>query len=595
VVESALHGKVDQLKEHVIGVDVFGLSVSYNPQENPVVRIMAGRLRSKLAEYYLSRGLSDPVFIEIPKGGYAPRFLHRLHAQPADTLTVLPQVRAEAVCVGRKRELGRLLSSLREVHSAGLIWSVSGEAGMGKTALGEDFLSEIRVGPQVWIGRGAGSERLAGTDAYVPILEALHGLLADGPGSHVAEVMNTTAPTWRRQLGAVKGETGAAGNESAPASHERMRREIVEFFEALSASAPVVLFLDDLHWADASTCDLLTYLSARLQRLPLLLLMTHRPTAVSSRDCPFRRLLLEFERRGICRRLELPFLSPADIANYIGLQFPVNRFPEEFARVVHERTEGNPLFMTAMLRFFQDRAVIAEVDGAWVLGQSLEAARKLVPTGISSLIRLKLDRLNSDDVQLLTCASVQGMQFDSAVIAAALGRTSVQVEERLQELEAAHDFVRSLGEQTSPGRAVSVRYRFVHVCYQNELYASLTPSRRAERSCAVANALVAMAGGTSRAFAADVALLFEAGHDHANAATYSAGGARAPGTCSGSRVAAARRPRTGAPPNPEPGTDGHARIRVARSATSPAALARSGLGVERYPALAAGALGTSHL
>src|ERR1044072_1451400 len=72
-VQAALDGRAERLKEYVIGVEVFELDSSYSPQENPVVRIMAGRLRARLAEYYLSTGLSDPVYIEIPKGGYVPR------------------------------------------------------------------------------------------------------------------------------------------------------------------------------------------------------------------------------------------------------------------------------------------------------------------------------------------------------------------------------------------------------------------------------------------------------------------------------------------------------------------------------------------
>src|SRR5437867_3647148 len=107
VVERALARRGEQLKEYVIGVEVFERDVSYNPQEQPVVRIMAGRLRSKLAEYYQGGGHSDSVLIELPRGDFAPRFAWR--RQPAATVPAthtqsqgVPQARGNSV--GREEE-----------------------------------------------------------------------------------------------------------------------------------------------------------------------------------------------------------------------------------------------------------------------------------------------------------------------------------------------------------------------------------------------------------------------------------------------------------------------------------------------------------
>jgi predicted ATPase len=176
--------------------------------------------------------------------------------------------------------------------------------------------------------------------------------------------------------------------------------------------------------------------------------------------------------------------------------------------------------MISMLRFLQDRRVLVEQDATWILDQPLGEASRLIPTGISSLIQLKLDQLEEEDLQLLTCAAVQGVQFDSAVIARALSLAPARVEERLQRLETVHNFARMVDEQEFPDRTISVRYQFVHVYYQNALYASMAPSRRVEHSHAVAQALVALTGGTLRGVAADVALLFEAARDYAGAAIY---------------------------------------------------------------------------
>ena len=192
----------------------------------------------------------------------------------------------------------------------------------------------------------------------------------------------------------------------------------------------------------------------------------------------------------MCVWRSLSDLTLHDIERYIALQFPENAFPRGFAQVVHERTEGNPLFMTDMLRFLTDRRILVEREGQWRLEQPIGEVRALIPAGVRSMIRLKIDHFNPEDRDLLICASVQGVQFDSAAVAQVLSRDPVDVEERLQELDTIHNFVRLVGEREFANRAVSVHYRFVHVFYQNALFDSLVPSRRAAYSLSIAEALV---------------------------------------------------------------------------------------------------------
>jgi tetratricopeptide (TPR) repeat protein len=519
-VENTLAGRSHEVKESVIGADVFGLGETYNPQENPVVRIVAGRVRGKLAEYYLGQGLSDPVFIEIPKGGYIPRFLMRAQRTAAERSQMAPSQLRGATSVGRDRELGRLWAAFDQITGGGVMWSVSADAGMGKTTLGDDFLAGVQLqAPGTWIGRGACSERLAETDAYLPVIESLQTMVRGDTGERVLPILKDLAPTWYWHIMPLNTEAAAPGKERKATSRERMRREIRDLFEALSRIAPIILFLDDLHWADSSTCDLLAYLGAHLDRLRLFILMTCRPTAVQRRDNPFLRLKLDLDRRGICQEMPLPFLTVPDIEEYLARRFPQNRLRPEFAALVHERTEGNPLYMIDMLRFLRDRGVLENRDGAWQIEQPLREATAIVPTGISSLIQLKLHQLAEEDLQLLSCAAVQGVQFDSSVLAAVLSRPAAEVEERLQELETAHNLVHALEEQEF-NHVLSIRYRFVHTYYQNVLYAALAPSRRMTYCLGVAEAMVALTGGTSQPVAADIAKLFEGGRDYAKAALF---------------------------------------------------------------------------
>ena len=516
-VEGVLAGHAQQLKEYVIGVEVFERGDSFNPQEDPIVRIMAGRLRGKLAEYYQGNGHADPVIIDLPRGGYVPRSTWR--QTPLQTRSPFARpVRCDSV--GRERELDLLFSAFASVSTGnGLILTISGEAGMGKTTVVENFLGGVDPA-SAWIGRGRCSERLAETDAFLPILESLDGLQRGESGAQATELMKTVAPAWGLLVSPPQREpVEVPDTPNKSRSHERMRREFVRFFEELSRTRPVILFLDDLHWADASTCDLLAYIGAHLDGIRILILGAYRPGTVLAGKHPFLPVILDLEHRRIFQDVPLPFLGLNDIGSYISAQFPSHMFPLEFTQVVHERTEGNPLFMTDMLRYLRERRILVEQGGRWQLARPVSEVKEAIPAGIRSMIRLNIGQLSQEHRSLLLCAAVQGAQFDSAVIAQVLARDAADVEERLQELEV-HGFIGVVGEREFPNHTFSVQYRFVHVFYHNALYESLTPTRRAERSLAIAQALAGFMGETSGAIAGDLALLFEAGRDHLNASRF---------------------------------------------------------------------------
>src|SRR3954451_10618363 len=117
-------------------------------------------------------------------------------------------------------------------------------------------------------------------------------------------------------------------------------------------------------------------------------------------------------------------------------------------------------------------------------------------------------------------ASVQGPEFDSAVVAQLLGREPAEVEEGLDALERVQGLVRLVREQTFPDGTLTLRYGFVHVLYQNALYAALPPTRKAAWSAAAARALLGHHGEKGAGLAAELAMLFEAGRDFERAADY---------------------------------------------------------------------------
>jgi predicted ATPase len=157
---------------------------------------------------------------------------------------------------------------------AGGLVAVTGEPGIGKTTIVERFVQE--VAGTCRIGSGRCSERLAGAESHLPILEALDELTADPA---VRDALRRKGPTWARYLaldpdgrapGIDPSETGAATNPA------RLMRELTIFLEDTSRQAPLVIFIDDLHWADLSTIDVLAHLAPRLGRMRLLLVVTYR-------------------------------------------------------------------------------------------------------------------------------------------------------------------------------------------------------------------------------------------------------------------------------------------------------------------------------
>ena len=184
--------------------------------------------------------------------------------------------------VGRKKELADLLSGFQIACSGqGMLLCIAGEPGIGKSTLFEQFLAVQRsssVNCGVAIGRC--SERLAESEAYLPVLEALESLLSAACGREFGELMKLVAPTWYVQVAPLwaSADLSFAGvvSDAKAASRERMKRELASFLQEVSRIQPLVIFLDDLHWADASTTELLAYLSQRLASDRVLIVVAYR-------------------------------------------------------------------------------------------------------------------------------------------------------------------------------------------------------------------------------------------------------------------------------------------------------------------------------
>jgi predicted ATPase len=172
--------------------------------------------------------------------------------------------------------------------------------------------------------------------------------------------------------------------------------------------------------------------------------------------------------------------------------------------------------MADILRDMRRRQIIQQQDGRWTVAEDLSAIARELPESVRSLIQRKMDALEDADRRLLGAASVQGMDFDSAILAAAVQLDEEEIEARLERLEREHALVKYVGELEAPDRSLTLHYRFAHHLYQNACFDSLRATRKAALGRAIAERLAQRYGGQTDRLA-DIAMLFEV------AATYAGG------------------------------------------------------------------------
>lgn len=448
-----------------------------------------------------------------------------LRAIKGEMQSVPAAIPAKRRTVGREKEHAQLQEGLRTVFAGqGLLMCVAGEPGIGKTTLVNEFLAEVNAaGRPCTIAQGYCSERLAGTGAYLPFLEMLESFIKSRVNGSTAKMLRDKAPWWYAQVAPFSAENPPDARlmeEIKTATQERVKRELAAFLQEVSRLGPVVFLFEDLHWADVSSIDMLSYLATKFDTLRLLVVATYRPADLMLAKHPFLQIKPDLLSRGRCREIFPGFLRLEDIESYLALEFPGHDLPADLSVLIHNKTEGSPLFMVDLVRDLQNRGVIVEEKGGWTLAQSIADIKLELPESVQGMIQRKIDQLNENDRRMLEAAAVQGFEFDLAVVAAVLELDIELVEDRLDELERVHDFIRFIDEQEFPDRSLTMRCQFVHVLYQNRLFSSLTRTKQARLSKAVAEALLGYYREQSSSMAAQLAVLLESAKDNIRAAHY---------------------------------------------------------------------------
>jgi class 3 adenylate cyclase len=383
---------------------------------------------------------------------------------------------AAAPFVGRIAETEKLAAALSAKQGLEVVL-IAGEPGIGKTTLAARTAAKARDhGASVLLGHCQQGAAIP----FQPVVEALGSWVDAQPSAPLRRIMTPEAldvslllPHLRRRMPESPAPTGA--------EHERYRMfaAVPEFLRLIADGGPVVIVLEDLHWADSPTIQLLRHLVAEVTDVPLVLIGTYRDTDVAASH-PLSDALIEWRRAGVSDVIELAGLSESDITAFVAPDSLPDPADRALAATLWNGTEGNPLFLRELLRHLEETgAVERRPQRRWLARRHVEAHG--IPKGVKDTVAQRIARLDEATVTVLTAGSVMGREIRVSLTEAVTGLDPNDV---LNALEVA--------EQT--GLVVEVpgmlgRFRFTHALVQAALYEQLSHTRRAHLHQQIAEAI----------------------------------------------------------------------------------------------------------
>jgi DNA-binding winged helix-turn-helix (wHTH) protein/tetratricopeptide (TPR) repeat protein len=435
--------------------------------------------------------------------------------------------------VGRDSELARLHQCLaKAMEGTRQVVFVSGDQGIGKTSMVDAFLDSVnsewlnqshdKSSVQPVIARGQCVKSHGPSEAYMPFLEAFTGLCSVPDQSHNLAVLRRYAPLWLIQMPSLL-STAQLRNlrrRTQGTFPERMPRELAEAMEALTLETPLILVLEDLHWSDYSTLDLISYFAQRRGSARLMLVATYRPMEAMADNHPLKAIKQELEERQQCQEISVSYLNNVAVEEYLKQRFPGNKFPAEMSQWLHQRTGANPLFMVNVLDHLVAAGFIVHRNRNWALNTSLKNAELTVPPTIQQIIERQLERCTAQEQLLLQAASVEGVEFSVGTVASVLGEKADLIEKRCRRMAERNLLLRPSGMRTAAHGLQTVCYAFIHALYQYTCYQLLPEEQRTRFHRLVAEHMEKANEASLGELAARLAMHFDQGREPMHALKY---------------------------------------------------------------------------
>lgn len=478
------------------------------------VHVTDGALKRCVVEIRKALGDSaeEPCYIQTLHGrGY--RFLPA-HAPPAKASHA--PIGQTTMVVGRQLEFEVLDDSFdKTLRGVRQIVFVTGEAGLGKTTLVDNWLRSLSsrdLPAGSAIGRGRCLQQFGSGEPYLPVFESLEHL-SRSVGSKLVPILRRYSPTWLLHMPSLISLQDRVGlrDEVFGTTRERMLREITSAFEALSAESPILLVLEDLHWSDPSTIDLLASIATRVSPAQLMILATYRPAGLGGSGHPLSRIQHELEIHGQCRLLPLSYLTEDDIRDYVAWRLPEVDFHAGQIGSLHRRTNGNPLFVTC---------IVDELVRSGSVHFDSETVREIVPNTLQNMFERQFDQLTESEREIVDTAAAEGESFSTASIALALARDPAEVEASCEGLVKRQVILKRADSIRFPDGAESPRYSFLHVLCRDAAYRRLRPSRLSRLHGSLGNSTEVLYASDLARVAAELAGHFELAGNFPKAISY---------------------------------------------------------------------------
>jgi DNA-binding winged helix-turn-helix (wHTH) protein/tetratricopeptide (TPR) repeat protein len=410
--------------------------------------------------------------------------------------------------VGREAALAQLQRAARTAKEGERrVVSIVGEPGSGKSALARRGLA--LAGPGFLVGEGQCLQGFGSRTPYLALLEALTNLGREERGRGVVrDAIRRAAPSWMPHLPALF-DDAENGLPAVGLQQDQMVREILDALELAARETPVVLFLEDLHWADRSTLALVGALARRSVPARLLILCTVRSTEAQGEALrELRSDLLRAERSLV---LETGALAREAVREYATAVLAAasaagGNLSEQVVEWLWERTEGHPLFLVQLVDQLAALGPADAASGASISRERLDAVG--IPATLGQLLGQWASRLEETDRRVLRAASVAGLEFDLRAVQFALGIAYEEAEARCDQL-CASGWLQFRDFESWADGSVGARLRFAHAMYAEALYGEIPPGQRGRLHRAIAERLERGHAGASAAPSSEIASHFE--------------------------------------------------------------------------------------
>lgn len=404
--------------------------------------------------------------------------------------------------IERTEQLRQVEQRIEESISGGArrnVLFVTGEAGIGKSTLLRMIEERCRTmtSPPL-VARAECSTPLAGqeigeVEALEPWAVILRQLaeVSSGAAYTAGKMVAELATAWVRCVPVVGSVIESAidtarivkkaVDDNTPpksaATQAQVFQQYINVLRGLSGRTPLLLMLDDMHWADASSTNLLFTAARELRGLPVLFIVAYRPDDASSslagEGHGILHLRNELERYDMADEVGVPRMTSADLQSLLHERYPGYSENARFEQWLTTVSAGNALFITQFLQTLEEDGVI-DVGQGGIVG---DFERVVVPRSVQAVVGERIRRMDESSRELLRYASVEGDTFTPLVLSAVTEMPMLKLLQKLRLIEQTHHVIHSLGRQTVYAQETTA-YQFAHLLLQRAMYESLGEEER---------------------------------------------------------------------------------------------------------------------